>query len=1078
MKEMTLKEWLGEDNQLGTDIWTNKYQYNSETFENWINRVAGGDGKVASMIKNKEFIFAGRILANRGLHKLGKKITYSNCYVLSAPEDNIESIFDTAKKLARTYSYGGGCGIDLSKLRPTGSRINNAAKYTTGATSFMDLFDLTTSTISQNGRRGALMISMDINHPDIEDFIKIKSDLSRITKANISVRMSHEFMQAVKNNETYELSFEIKETGEVIKKSINARELFEDLCRRNHDMAEPGMLFWDNITNWNLLVNDDEFEYAGTNPCVTGDTPILTDKGHIRIDSLVGKKVNVWNGYEFSEVEPRVTGVNQKILNVELSNGRTLKCTPYHKFILEDGTRVEAKDLQINDKLIKHDLPVIEGSENLPHAYTQGAFSGDGFSCSDRKSKYITLYEGKRHLARWLNILSQRESSELRDTYRVGVEYDKDFVPSNMYKVTDRLNWLAGLIDTNGSTTSDGCVSISSIDKSFLLETQLMLQTLGCSSIVSVMREAGNRSLPDGKGGYKEYFCQESYRLLISNYNVNKLLNIGLVCSRVNLTSNDKTCKSRFTYIVNITEQEAIEEKVYCFNEPKNHSGIFNGVITAQCAEEPLPAGGSCLLGSVILSTFVENGEFNFERFRDTVSNSVVALNDVLDEGLPLHPLEEQRESVAKWRQIGLGIMAFGDMLIKMGITYGSEEAVKVSDEIASCMIDTAIRTSALLAKEQGVYPGYKEEAIVTSPFFIENTSAETKDLVYKYGLRNSQLLTIAPTGTLSTFLRTSGGIEPNFAFSYNRKTESLHGEDRFYKVMAPIAQEYMETNGIEKEEDLPEFFVTAQNLDPLKRVDMQAVWQRRIDAAISSTVNLVNETTVEEVENIYMTAWEKGLKGITVYRAGCSREGILTIEPKKDVTKAQETAPEPTTELPRGIMKQVAEDTVYYPKPLIIGCGKLKLMIGYSEEEGTIQDLYVIKSGSGGCEKNIQAVAIYMSAILRMGGDIFTLENSIRGVSGCTSFATARSNGKPVSDGSTCSSAILGILKKFHQEKEINGKPVVVREVTSIEDELKEDVLLVEVAKNEITCPECKTPIEVSGGCYSCRNCGYSKCD
>ena len=194
---MEIREWLGKDNKLGLDIWEKKYKYDGETFEAWLNRVSGGDKELKEMIINKEFIFAGRILSNRGLAKLGRKITYSNCYVVTPPEDNLESIFDTAKKLARTYSYGGGCGVDISKLRPKGAEVNNSAKYTTGSISFMDLYNMTTDIIGQKGRRGALMISIDVNHPDVEEFIKVKSDLNKVQKANISVRVDENFMKAV-----------------------------------------------------------------------------------------------------------------------------------------------------------------------------------------------------------------------------------------------------------------------------------------------------------------------------------------------------------------------------------------------------------------------------------------------------------------------------------------------------------------------------------------------------------------------------------------------------------------------------------------------------------------------------------------------------------------------------------------------------------------------------------------------------------------------------------------------------------------------------------------------------------------
>ena len=267
---MTVQEWLGKENQLGIDIWQRKYQQNGESFDEWLNRVSGGNEKIKQLIIEKKFLFGGRILSNRGMDKLGRKISLSNCYVITPPEDNIESIFECASKLARTYSYGGGCGVDISKLAPRGAKVNNAAKETTGSVSFMDLYSLVTGLIGQNGRRGALMLSLCCEHPDLEEFIGIKSDLDRVTKANISIKMTDKFMTAVKFKQPFELKFTRAETGESITKEVDAYGLFKKICEMNWDYAEPGMLFWDRINEWNLLSEDDEFEYAGTNPCAWG----------------------------------------------------------------------------------------------------------------------------------------------------------------------------------------------------------------------------------------------------------------------------------------------------------------------------------------------------------------------------------------------------------------------------------------------------------------------------------------------------------------------------------------------------------------------------------------------------------------------------------------------------------------------------------------------------------------------------------------------------------------------------------------------------------------------------------------
>ena len=263
---MTVEQWLGEDNQIGIDIWYKKYRDGGETFDQWLDRVSGRDPDVREMIKRKEFLFGGRILANRGLTGNGCKSTMSNCYVLGV-EDSIESIFDCGKQIARTFSYGGGVGIDLGNLAPRGAVIRNAAKTTSGAVSFMDLYSLIAGLISQSGRRGALMISMPVDHPDIEEFITIKQDLDRVNRANISVRISDEFMRAVEAGSQFRLHYTRKATGETIEKFVDARMLFYKIAECNWNTGEPGALFWDRIKNWNYLNKFDNFEFAGTNPC-------------------------------------------------------------------------------------------------------------------------------------------------------------------------------------------------------------------------------------------------------------------------------------------------------------------------------------------------------------------------------------------------------------------------------------------------------------------------------------------------------------------------------------------------------------------------------------------------------------------------------------------------------------------------------------------------------------------------------------------------------------------------------------------------------------------------------------------
>ena len=754
---MFVEEWLGKENQLGIDIWKKKYQRNGESFEDWLDRVSGGDSDVAELIADKKFLFGGRILSNRGIDD--EKVTYSNCYVISPPEDNIESIYDTAKKLARTYSYGGGCGIDISKLAPCGAKVNNQAKSTSGAVSFMDTFSQVTEQIGQNGRRGALMISIDCTHPDLEKFITVKSDLNKVTSANISVRVTDRFMVAVKNDEDWELYYKRNETGEEIKKTVKARDIFDLLCRNNWDYAEPGILYWDRITNWNLVSNDKDFEYAGVNPC----------------------------------------------------------------------------------------------------------------------------------------------------------------------------------------------------------------------------------------------------------------------------------------------------------------------------AEEPLPAGGSCLLGAINLAVFVRNGKFDWHDFNRTVNIAVKALNNVLDEGLERHPLAEQRKTVRDWRQIGLGIMGLADMLIKLGIEYGSPYSITLCDAIGYSMARNAIVASADIAGYAGCYDKYNEQYVTTSPFFaghIKPDDEEAWSFVKANGLRNSQLLTIAPTGSISTMIGVSGGIEPIFANYYERTTKSLHGHDEVYKVYTPIVKEYMDAHGIKDELDLPSYFVTSATIPIKRRIDMQSVWQKHIDASISSTVNLPNEATVDDVKDLYMYAWEKHLKGITVYRAGCKRAGILNADTKKDDEPKLETS---SAILPRGSIIEPSNDLIGKKRKIQTGCGSLHVLAFFDPIDGNLQEVYFNKGSTGGCANFMTGLSRMVSLLCRAGVDIMTIKDQLDSTGVCPSYATRKATHHDTSKGSCCPMAIGNALVEMYSEmqselddKEDEEKPVKKTPVEPIKD----------VNVRQQLCPECGEQLVFEGGCCTCKSCGYTKCE
>ena len=259
------------------------------------------------------------------------------------------------------------------------------------------------------------------------------------------------------------------------------------------------------------------------------------------------------------------------------------------------------------------------------------------------------------------------------------------------------------------------------------------------------------------------------------------------------------------------------------------------------------------------------------------VAKGIRFLDEVVIENADKHPLPQQSKVAEDYRQIGLGIFAFADLLVMLGVRYGSPESMKIADKLGFEMINQAATTSALIAKEKGTFPKYNE-TMLESPFLKENLKPEVYKIVEEYGLRNASLLSIAPTGSISTMLGRSGGIEPIFSISYNRKTESLHEEGEVtYEVFTPVIKDLMEAKDILDKKDLPDYVVSANDIHYKDRIDIQSAWQEYIDNAISSTLNLPNDITINEVKNAYIYGWKQGLKGMTVYREGCKRAGILT---------------------------------------------------------------------------------------------------------------------------------------------------------------------------------------------------------
>ena len=686
-------------------------------------------------LRNFKFVPGGRIMHGAGREDI--TTTLNNCYVVGIKTDSIKSIYDCVIQEAMTYKYGGGCGHDLSILRPGGDEILGTGGNSCGPVGFMNLFSENTNTIAQHGRRGANMQTLRVDHPDIEKFIEIKTDdIDMVKYSNISVLLTDEFMEAVQSDSDFDLQW-----GGKVYTTVKAKDLWMKIIEHAHSSAEPGLLFWDTMTK-------------------------------------------------------------------------------YHN-----------------------------------------------------------------------------------------AEY--------------------------------------------------------CSPLVS----------------------------------------------------------------------------------------------TNPCAEQPLPDGGCCNLGALNLERFVDqDGNFDFDGFKETTAIGARFLDNVIDYNLDRHALEEQKQNAMNDRRVGLGILGLGDMLVKMGIQYDSDEALETIGKIMEIHRDTSYETSAALAKEKGKFPNFDWDGYSQS-LFVQDLPKKLQTKIKNHGIRNCTLTTVAPTGSGAIVARVTSGVEPIFATSYKRKVkknDSLGKEFDTFTVYHPVVKEMFGTD-----ENLPQYVVTAHNVDPYFRVKMQGVVQKYIDSSISSTVNLSEETTVDTVADIYMTAYKADLKGITVYREG-SREGILITDDKS--SENEEKSSENEEMKTARTRPSITEGRT---RRMRTGDGTLYVTVN-EDENGLCEVFTAIGKAGGTVAAQTEAISRLISLALRSGVDPNSIINQLKGISGPN--PTWEDGQLILSTPDAIGRALETFVNGDSPSQEKKSQFEIAEETSANGQQAKE---------YGQHCSECDGRGVVNeGGCLVCKDCGWSKCE
>src|SRR5712691_7267726 len=465
------------------------------------------------------------------------------------------------------------------------------------------------------------------------------------------------------------------------------------------------------------------------------------------------------------------------------------------------------------------------------------------------------------------------------------------------------------------------------------------------------------------------------------------------------------------------------------------------------CSEQTLENYGNCCLGSVNLSAFVhepftDHSKVDWDSLVRATQYAVRFLDNVLDYNADRHPLPQQKKASLWSRRIGVGITGLGDMLIKLGLRYDEDATIEFVDKLFERIKNVIYEYSTELAKEKGAFPAFSAEKHLAQPF-IQRLDPRVKESV-KEGIRNAAITTIPPVGSGSILAGCSSGVEPVFALSYTRRSKSLsEGE---FKVFHPLVKEYMSATRVSDLKQLPSYFVTAHQIKPEMRVKMQATIQRHIDTAISSTVNLPESITPEEVERIYFLAWELGCKGITVYREG-SREGILETEGSGKKKEAKKKKEPPQFERPK----------VMAGRTLKLRLPQGSLYVTANSEGEAMEEVFVNIGQLGGDEKaDAEAMGRLISLYLQHGGDIQNVIRTLKGI-----------RGKYVSwDDGIQLLSIPDATAKALEMLVANGATAEMPKQAA-------------ESAAAVACPECKeSTLIFENGCYRCTNCGYSKCE
>jgi len=867
-----------------------------------------------NLMSSKYYTHATPTLFNAGTHRQ----SLSSCFLLSV-DDSLIDIYKTLTQTALISKWSGGVGIHVSQLRAQNSIIRSTNGKSEGIVPVLKIFNDSAVYVSQGGgkRKGSTAVYLETWHADIEDFLNLKKpigdELKRARDLFLALWICDVFMErlvkAVTTGEKvmwslfcpdkakgltdtygdeYRKLYHKYEDEKLYTKQIPITELWVHILEIQMESGVPYISFKDHVNRKNNQNNLGTIK--SSNLCVSGDTRILTDRGYEFIEDLVDCKVNVWNGYAFSDTVVRMTGEKKRLLKVKLSNGAVLKCTPYHKFILSNGERVECQDLSPLDKLSGSYFPCVKKSNGfsvnnkvweLKSAYTAGYLAAQ-----ELHPGVIIAYHSKNILDFSL-CYRKTEVDSNNNKWYYPTNYVKELSKSPPFNesLIVKMEWLSGIIDACGVISSNGIAFTYQIihnDICFLNDVRMLCNTLGINPNIR-----NNKIL----------FNEKETIHLVNNLKLSPFI----VCYNskysnwLKQTNVSESLYKEGPYVESIEHVDGLWD-TYCFNEKMYNSGVFEGVLTANCNEINIYTDkdnvGVCNLASICLSKFVERKEgadgmagemrYNYEKLHSVVKVAIRNLNRVIDNNV--YPVEEGARSDKKNRPLGLGVQSLAKVFFKLKIPFTSKEAKEINKFIFETIYHAALEMSCELAKEQGVYETYNTSMISKGLLQMDLWNVTPSELwnwealrnnIKRYGVRNSLLIALMPTASTAQIMGNTESFEPITSNIFVRNTLS----GTFQVVNKHLVKDLQKLNlwndnmkqkiiardgSIQTIQEIPDnikkVYLTVWEISQQELINMEADRNAYVCQSTSSN-RYIKDPDNGKLTSMHVYEWKKGLK-------------------------------------------------------------------------------------------------------------------------------------------------------------------------------------------------------------------------